>query len=70
MAAGRAASHDGLTLEAPVMTMHSPRNPTEHTPVPDGGPEHGPAELPVEPDLGPVLPLPHPEDPGVIQPAI
>jgi hypothetical protein len=29
-----------------------------------------PADLPVEPDLGPVPPLAHPEDPGAVPPAI
>lgn len=49
---------------------HTPRNPTEHGPSTGDEPGHGPAELPVEPDLGPVPPMPHPEDPGVVQPAI
>lgn len=50
--------------------MTGPRNSTPHT-LPDGDePDQGPAELPVEPDLGPVPPIPHPEDPGVVQPAI
>jgi len=37
---------------------------------PGGKPLHNPADLPVEPDLGPVPPLARPEDPGVVQPAI
>ncbi|WP_296924097.1 hypothetical protein [Polaromonas sp.] len=45
-------------------------NATQHTPPYGDEPEGGPAELPVEPDLGPVPPLPHPEDPGVVQPVI
>lgn len=45
-------------------------NATQHTPPGGDEPEGGPAELPVEPDLGPVPPLPHPEDPGVVQPPI
>ncbi|WP_395059251.1 hypothetical protein [Polaromonas sp.] len=37
---------------------------------PGGKPGYNPAELPVEPDLGPVPPLAHPEDPGMVQPPI
>jgi len=44
--------------------------PSEDTPSPGNSPAHNPAELPVEPDLGPVPPLPHPEEPGVVQPTI
>lgn len=50
--------------------MHTQRNPTEHTPPGGDESEGSPAELPVEPDLGPVPAMPHPDEPGVIQPAI
>jgi hypothetical protein len=50
--------------------MPTTRSPISHTPPSGDEPDSGPAELPVEPDLGPVPPLPHPEEPGVVQPAI
>jgi hypothetical protein len=46
--------------------MLTPREPNPHT-VPD---DAEPVELPVEPDLGPVPPVAHPEDPGVVQPPV
>jgi hypothetical protein len=53
------------------MTPHAPRHPAEHGTLPGQSPDpQGPAELPVEPDLGPVPPLQHPEDPGQVQPPI
>jgi hypothetical protein len=48
-----------------------PNQPEDFPPLQPGGkPMPSPAELPVEPDLGPVTPLAHPEDPGVARPAL
>ncbi len=44
--------------------------PSEAPPSQGDTSPYNPAELPVEPDLGPVPPLSHPEEPGVVKPAI
>jgi hypothetical protein len=51
-------------------TTRSTRPEEGAPPTPGGMPAPSPTDLPVEPDLGPVLPMPHPEDPGTAQPAI
>lgn len=55
----------------PISAAHRPHPSEDGEPLPPGEkPVHSPAELPVEPDLGPVPPLAHPEEPGTVQPAI
>jgi hypothetical protein len=53
-----------------AMSTHFAEPGDEPSAPPGGKPTHNPAELPVEPDLGPVPPLARPEDPGMVQPAI
>jgi hypothetical protein len=55
-----------------MTTRSSQPESGEHVPpLPSGGkPVPSPTELPVEPDLGPVPPMAHPEDPGMVQPAL
>lgn len=61
---------DGFVL-MPMSAAHRPHPSEDGEPLPPGEkPVHSPAELPVEPDLGPVPPLAHPEEPGTVQPVI
>ena len=51
---------------------HPPTHPVEPEPWQPGGdtPAPNPTQLPVEPEFGPALPQPEPEDPGVPRPVI
>jgi len=54
-----------------MSATHRPHPSEDGEQLPPGGkPLPSPTELPVEPDLGPVPPLAHPEEPGTVQPAI
>lgn len=55
------------------MHDHStPSHPVQPEPIGDGeeAPAGNPTQLPVEPEFGPALPQPQPEDLGVPRPAI
>ncbi|MDO8440888.1 MAG: hypothetical protein Q7S97_06745 [Polaromonas sp.] len=51
-------------------TTRSTRPDDEPPLSPGGKPVPSPTELPVEPDLGPVPPMAHPEEPGMVRPAL
>ncbi|WP_168173562.1 hypothetical protein [Polaromonas sp. A23] len=53
-----------------MSATHRPHPSEDGSPLLPGKKEPAPTELPVEPDLGPVPPLAHPEEPGAVQPAL
>jgi hypothetical protein len=55
-----------------MSASHPPHHPVEPEPLAPGGdtPAPNPTQLPVEPEFGPALPQPEPEDPGVPRPVI
>jgi hypothetical protein len=64
---------DGFTHPAlNANTNRPPTHPVEPDPFPPGTdtPVPNPSQLPIEPEFGPALPQPEPEDPGVPKPVI